>query len=91
MKSLICCALLAICTSCFAADVKITKFRMDSEYTKQHSQSLITKIDLEYQVNLYEPLHKKWVLYLGGKLSPDYDHFGNEVKMNAFTTFGIDF
>lgn len=91
MKSLICCALLAICTSCFATDVKITKVRMESEYIKQHSHSLITKINLEYQVNLYEPLHKKWVLYLGGKLSPDYDHFGNEFKMNAFTTFGVDF
>lgn len=64
---------------------------MDSEYAKHYSETFVTKLDVEYRANLYEPFHKKWIFYLGGKVNPDYDHFGNEIKINTYTTFGIDF
>jgi len=45
----------------------------------------------EYRLSLYESLYKKWSLHLSGKVSPDYDIFGNELKTNVFTTVGVDF
>jgi hypothetical protein len=45
----------------------------------------------EYSLPLYQPQHKRWSTFLSGKISPDYDVFGNELKTNVFTTLGVDF
>ena len=45
----------------------------------------------EYSLQLYEPRDKCWSAFLSGKISPDYDLFGNELKTNVFTTLGVDF
>lgn len=64
----------------------------DTTYTREGTQqSLVTTLNLEYKFKLHEPSHKKWQLFLGGKLSLDYDSFGRELKKNAFTVIGIDF
>ena len=67
------------------------KFSGQTNYTQQQNKALITSFNVEYRVDLYEPDHKIWVVYLGGRVNPDYDHFGNEFKTNVFTTLGIDF
>lgn len=45
----------------------------------------------EYNLSIYEPPHEKWGLFIAGKVNPAYDHLGNEIKMDVFTVFGIDF
>lgn len=62
-----------------------------TEYSQSSSKSLNTKLDIGYKLELYEPIHKKWIIYLNGIINPEYDHFGNEFKTNTFTTIGIDF
>jgi hypothetical protein len=62
-----------------------------TEYTQQQTKSLITTINAEYRVTIYEPGHKSWLVYIGGKISPDYNVFGKELKTNVFTTIGVDF
>jgi hypothetical protein len=52
---------------------------------------MTTSLNTDYRLDLYEPKHKRWSTYIGGKVTPDYDHFGNEFKLNVFTTIGVDF
>lgn len=77
-----------LCMPLYANDLKISG---QTEYTQQQSKTLITSINAEYRVDIYKPDHKMWVVYLGGKINPEYDHFGKEVRANVFTTLGIDF
>ena len=72
-------------------DLSSLKIYGNTEYVKQKEQSLITTINFEYKIILHEPRHRKYALVLGGIISPDYDHLGNEIKVNVFTTFGVDF
>jgi hypothetical protein len=69
-------------------DIDITG---ETNYNKQKSESLITSLNLEYKIKLYEPDHKFYMIYLGGTVNPDYDHFGKTVRLNGFTNFGIEF
>jgi hypothetical protein len=87
MKKLIFCLLL-LSSCCSAIEVKVSG---QTNYAQQHNKSLITTLNAEYKVTLYEPKHKQWLLFLGGKISPDFDHFGREIKTNVFTTLGFDF
>lgn len=50
-----------------------------------------TSLKAEYHMQLYEPHHKRWNVYLGGKVNPDFDIFGKDFKTNVFATLGIDF
>lgn len=76
---------------CSTVKLKPVKVFGETNYSKKETESLRTSFNIEYQVHLYEPDHKKWLLYIGGKVSPDYDHFGKEIRVNTFTTIGIDF
>jgi hypothetical protein len=87
MKKITLC-LLMFSYSCYAFEVNVSG---QTNYTQQKSKSLITSLNAEYKVKLYEPDHKEWILFLGGKINPDFDHFGKEIKTNVFTTLGIDF
>jgi hypothetical protein len=73
------------------ANANVLKITGQTEYTQQQTKTLITSINAEYRITIYEPSHKFWLVYLGGKISPDYDLFGNELKTNVFTTLGVDF
>jgi len=75
----------------FSLHANEIKIDGQTNYTQQQNKTLITSFNVNYRVDLYEPVHKMWVVYLGGKINPDYDHFGNELKTNVFTTLGIDF
>jgi hypothetical protein len=70
---------------------ELTKISGETEYTKSKTESLNTSLIFEYTIKIYEPKHKKWDLHISGKLNPQYDHFGNEIKMDAFTVLGISF
>lgn len=76
-----------------SATARANEFKLtgQTEYTQQQTKTLVTSINAEYRVTLYEPSHKSWLFYVGGKISPDYDLFGNELKTNVFTTLGVDF
>lgn len=63
----------------------------NTNYYSKDNQKLTTNITGEYKLNIYEHKNKFFLIYVGGKLSFDYDHFGKEIKTNAFTTFGVDF
>ena len=63
----------------------------ETNFSQSKQSSLITTINNEYKLNFYEERNKKYIVYLAGKITMDYDHFGREIKTNAFTTFGIDF
>lgn len=70
---------------------KYVKFKGKTEYSQQSSSELYTQFEANYKATVFEPKHKKWCYSLGGKISADYDHFGNETKINVFTVFGVDF
>jgi hypothetical protein len=63
----------------------------ETNYSQSKQKSLITTLNNEYKLTVYEEKNKKYIVYFAGKISIDYDHFGKEIKTNAFTTFGIDF
>jgi hypothetical protein len=63
----------------------------DTNYSQYKEKSLVTTINVEYRVHVYENKPKNLIVYLCGKISHDYNHFGTETKTNVFTTFGIDF
>jgi hypothetical protein len=67
------------------------KISGETNYSQSQDKALGTELTGEYRVVIHEPKHKDYVVYLGGKVVLDYDHFGNEMKTNAFTTIGVDF
>jgi hypothetical protein len=67
------------------------KFSGNTNYASQQATSLVTRVDADYSILLFEPRHEKWAFSLNGKVSMDYDHFGNETRANVFTTIGVEF
>ena len=63
----------------------------ETNYTQSEDKALGTTLNGEYRVVIHEPKHKDYIVYVGGKVVLDYDHFGNELKANTFTTLGVDF
>jgi hypothetical protein len=63
----------------------------ETNLIKSKNTSLITTINSEYSVAIYESKDKRWAFICGGRLSFDFDHFSNEIKTNAFTTLGLEF
>jgi hypothetical protein len=63
----------------------------NTNYSEKESKSLTTNLNLEHKFILHEPNHKKYLIYIGNKLTIDYDHFFKNYKTNTFTTIGIDF
>lgn len=86
---------LLLCIFCntvvFASQSPKFKVSGETDYSQQNTKSLITKIETDYRIKIYEPSHKLYCFWLGGKISTDYDHFGNDFKTNVFTTLGVDF
>jgi hypothetical protein len=70
---------------------ELTKISGETNYSKSNSENLNTSLLFEYNIKIYEPRHKKWELHISSKLNPSYDHFGNEIRMDAFTVLGIGF
>jgi hypothetical protein len=91
MKTLIKIILTFFCFNLYAIETKITNVSGETDYSKSSSSSLTTKLYIEYHVKLYEPSHKKWGLFLSGKVNPSYDHFGKEIRTDVFTVLGVDF
>lgn len=67
------------------------KLSGNTEYTSSLTRTLTTSSVIEYHFGLYESRNKKWGLHIAGKINPSYDIFGNEIKMDVFTVFGIDY
>jgi len=95
MRNLLNSLILVVVFSCIAQGIAFEDLDIDiygeTNYSKQSSESLTTSMNLEFRHKIYEPSHNKWGLYLKGIINPDYDHFQNEIKVNTFTTLGIDF
>ena len=72
-----------------ASETPKWNFYGETNYSKQQTQSLITTLNAEYTFYFYK--HLNYSLYIGGKVSTDVDHFGNEIKTNVFTVMGVDF
>jgi hypothetical protein len=79
------------CINLYSIDFQKFDVYGETNYSEKENKSLNTTLNFEYKLHIYEPNHKKYLIYIGGKLSPDYDHFNNELKINNFTTIGIDF
>jgi hypothetical protein len=80
-------------TKCFSSneEEKEIKIYGETNYSSNDTSSLKTSLNAEYKFTLYEPKHKKWGVFVAGKLNPLYDHLGKELKMDVFTVLGIDF
>ena len=78
-------------SSSFCQQFKPYKLYGETNYQQQENKSLGTSLNGEYRVIIHEPKHKDYTVYVGGKIVLDYDHFGNELKTNTFTTIGVDF
>lgn len=77
--------------SCKTLDSKRIRVTGDTNYQQEVNKSLHTSLYTEYKHKLYEPKRENWELYLEGKVTTCYDHFGNEVKVDGITTLGIAF
>jgi hypothetical protein len=80
--------LLILLTSCVNKPVKLSG---ETNYIKNETESMNTKLKLEYRHKLYEPKNKKWESHITGTVVTDYDHFNNQIKNNTFTTIGFEF
>lgn len=80
-------------SDCFSTDSSSRGINIygNTNYSVSKTSSLATAVHVEYTVLLYEPDHKKWGVFLAGKVNPLYDHLGQELKMDVFTVIGIDF
>lgn len=63
----------------------------ETKYSKSNTTTLISTINTEWAYRVYEPSHKKWSMSVKGIVSPDLDHFQNEIKINTFTVLAFDF
>jgi len=63
----------------------------ETNFSKEKSESFKTFLYLNTKHKVYEPSHKRWVIVFNNIVNPDLDHFHNEIKVNVFTTIGIDF
>ena len=70
---------------------KAINFVGNTNYGFHNNSSLYSQFEMNYKALVFEPKHKKWGCSFSGKISADYDHFGNETKINVFTVFGVDF
>ena len=87
---LLLCCMSALCGAIVYEDVDIHVYG-DTNFSSSETRSMDTNVHIEYNINLYEPDHKQWGLFVAGKVNPAYDHLGNEIKMDVFTVLGIDF
>lgn len=71
-------------------DIDIDVFG-ETNFSKEESESLKTSLKINTKYKIYEPSHKRWAINLNNIINPDIDHFHNEIKINVFTTIGIDF
>ena len=70
---------------------KQIKIYGNTEYKQDRSKSLVTTLNFDFKLYLYSPSHEKYAIYGGGVVSPEYDHFGKELRTNVFTVLGVDF
>ena len=63
----------------------------ETNYNKHTNHNLTTSLNIEYKYSVLEPTHKKWAIFIKGVIIPDYDHFQNDIKLNTFTTFSLEF
>jgi hypothetical protein len=89
MRIILC--LLLSCSWCFAIAFEEIDITGETNYSKSSSESLITSLNFEYKIKLFEPSHQKYMWYIGGTINPDYDHFGKVMRLNGFTNLGIEF
>lgn len=73
----------------FSEEKRPFKFSGETNFFHEKESNLSTSLSTEYRYVLKET--HKYVFYFGGKVIWDYDHFGNQLKTNTFTTFGVDF
>jgi hypothetical protein len=89
-----------ICFLCTALNVfsspsidepKLMKMFGETNFSKSNSESLKTELNMQINHKIYEPNHKKWSVVLTNVINPEIDHFQNEIRVNVFTTIGIEF
>jgi len=62
----------------------------ETNFSKSNSESLKTELNIQINHKIYEPNHKKWSVVLTNVVNPEIDHFQNEIRVNVFTTIGIE-
>lgn len=80
--------LLLLLASCVNKPINVSG---ETNYTRNETESMNTKLKLEYKQKLYEPKDKRWESHITGTVVTDYDHFSNQIKNNTFTTIGFEF
>jgi len=80
--------LILLLASCANKPIKVSG---ETNYTRDETEAMNTKLKLEYKHKLYESEDKRWASHLTGTVITDYDHFNNQIKNNTFTTLGFEF
>jgi len=77
--------------SCSTIQQEHIKLTGDTNYERQADHSLQTSLHVDYKYKLYESKKKDIGVFLEGKVTSCYDHFGNEMRADGITTLGISF
>lgn len=80
--------LILLLVSCANKPINVSS---ETNYTSNETETMNTKLKLEYKHKLYESKDKRWASHLTGMVITDYDHFDNQMKNNTFTTLGFEF
>ena len=80
-----------MCISCETTQVHNPTFAGSTTYSKSQTEKIETHLSLKYRADLHKTADKKYLFYISGKLMTDYDYFGQNIKTQALTSFGIDF
>lgn len=80
----------------FVSNAEATAFediqiRGETNFNKSSTASLKTNVTAWTSVPLFEPSHAGWQLVLTSVISPEIDHFQNEIRVNVFTVLGVHF
>jgi len=67
------------------------KISGETNYSKNQNESMVTSLSANYKLKIEKLSNNNFHVFLTGTVNPDYDHFLNEFKTNAFTGLHIEF
>lgn len=76
---------------CSCSSKETFNIKGETSYSKSQSESLTTSLSANYKLKIEKLSNNNFHVFLTGTVNPDYDHFLNEFKTNAFTGLHIEF
>jgi len=79
------------CIYVAACSYQNTRAKGSTNFLHAKEASLTSNFTIEQRIVLYEGSNKSWGVISNNIIDVDYNHFGQEVKTNVFTTLGLEF